>query len=105
MTRFKLCFYVPETHVEQVKQAVFMAGAGRIGDYDSCAWQVLGQGQFRPLEGSDPFLGQQGKVETVSEYRVEMICTQDCLKASLAALHDAHPYEEPAYDVWRLEDV
>lgn len=103
MTRFKLCFYVPETHVEEVKMAVFAAGAGRIGDYDCCAWQVLGQGQFRPLAGSNPFLGRQGEIETVTEYRVEMICTADALEAALQALRDAHPYEEPAYDVWRLE--
>ena len=60
---FKLCFFVPESHVEQVKNAVFAAGAGRIGDYEHCAWQVLGQGQFRPLAGSNPFIGQQGALE------------------------------------------
>ena len=52
---YSLCFYVPESHVEEVKQALFDAGAGRIGDYGSCAWQVLGTGQFQPMEGSEPF--------------------------------------------------
>ncbi|MEH6542063.1 MAG: hypothetical protein V7748_18580, partial [Halopseudomonas sp.] len=52
---YKLCFFVPASHVEQVKQAVFAAGAGRLGNYDSCSWQVLGQGQFRPLSGSEPY--------------------------------------------------
>jgi hypothetical protein len=102
---YKLVFYVPESHVESVKAAVFATGAGRIGDYDSCAWQVLGQGQFRPLEGSQPFLGQQGQVEHVHEYRVELACADELIEAALAALRLAHPYEEPAYDVWRLEQL
>lgn len=102
---YKLVFFVPETHVETVKTAIFATGAGRIGDYDSCSWQTLGQGQFRPLEGSQPFLGQKGQVERVSEYRVELVCADQLIERALAALRDAHPYEEPAYDVWRLADL
>ncbi len=101
---FKLCVYVPESHLETVKQALFNAGAGRIGDYDSCCWQTLGEGQFRPLEGSDPYLGMQGEVETVAEYKVEMVCAEGCLEDVVTALRSAHPYEEPAFDVWRLDD-
>lgn len=100
---FKLCFFVPESHVEQVKSAVFAAGAGRIGDYEHCAWQVLGQGQFRPLAGSNPFIGQQGALETVLEYRVELVCDEAYIEAAVAALRQAHPYEEPAFDVTRIE--
>lgn len=99
---YKLCFYVPGEHLEPVKQAVFDAGAGRIGDYDCCCWQVEGTGQFRPLEGSDPFIGAQGEVEQVSEYRVEMVCAEQHLAAVVAALKEAHPYEEPAWDVIAL---
>ena len=99
---FKLCFYVPESHLEEVKVAVFAAGAGRIGDYDSCCWQVPGQGQFRPLVGSKPFLGQEGTVEKVAEYRVEMVCEGQSIRAVVAALLEAHPYEEPAWDVVAL---
>lgn len=99
---FKICVYVPETHLDQVKQALFAAGAGRVGNYDCCAWQTLGQGQFRPLAGAQPFIGQQGVVETVAEYRVELVCDDAHIEASLAALRAAHPYEEPAYDVIRL---
>ncbi|WP_341708880.1 YqfO family protein [Halopseudomonas sp.] len=102
---FKLCFFVPVSHVEQVKQAVFAAGAGRLGDYDCCSWQVLGTGQFRPLDGSQPFIGQAGVVEQVEEYRVEMLCAADCIEAAVTALRQAHPYEEPAFDVWRLESA
>jgi len=101
---YKLVFFVPETHVEAVKSAVFEAGAGRLGDYDSCAWQTLGQGQFRPLDGSNPFMGQHGEVETVREYRVEMVCQDALIRPALAALKAAHPFEEPAYDVWALAE-
>jgi len=100
---YKLCVYIPQTHVEQVKQALFAAGAGRIGDYDSCCWQVKGQGQFRPLDGSQPFIGQAGTAETVDEYRVEMVCADELVDGALAALRAAHPYEEPAFDLWRLD--
>ena len=101
---YKLCFYVPETHVEVVKEAIFATGAGRIGDYDSCCWQTLGQGQFRPLAGSNPFLGKIGWVEQVSEYKVEMVCEDHIIEAAIAALVETHPYEEPAYDVTILEE-
>ena len=99
----KLEFYVPESHLEQVKQAMFDAGAGRVGDYDSCAWQTLGQGQYRPLAGSDPFHGEQGKVEAVAEYKVEMVCAGNLQTAVIAAMKTAHPYEEVAYSVIRIE--
>lgn len=100
---YKLTFYVPESHLEAVKAALFEAGAGRLGDYDRCAWQVKGQGQFRPLPGSDPYLGRQGEVEVVEEFRVEMICADEHLRAAVAALRASHPYETPAFDLVRLE--
>lgn len=100
---YKIAFFVPQTHVEQVKAAMFAAGGGRIGNYDCCAWQTLGEGQFRPLEGSDPFLGQQGAIERVPEYKVEMVCEDALVAEVVKAMRQAHPYEEPAFDVWRLE--
>ncbi len=99
---YKLGFYVPESHLEVVKDAVFAAGAGRIGDYDHCCWQVRGEGQFRPLEGSEPFIGQSGKVEHVEEYRVELVCPDHCVRAVVEAMVQAHPYEEPAWDLVKL---
>ena len=99
---YKLCFYVPDSHREAVKAAVFAAGAGRIGDYDSCCWEVEGSGQFRPLAGSQPFLGEPGRVERVAEYRVEMVCESHCVQAVISALKQAHPYEEPAWDLVAL---
>ncbi len=102
---YKLCFYVPESHLEPVKQAVFSAGGGQIGDYDSCCWQVLGQGQFRPRQGANPFIGEMGELERVAEYRVELVCRDELIREVVAALRAAHPYEEPAFDVWQLADI
>lgn len=99
---YKLVFFVPESHVEEVKAAVFDAGAGRYEHYDRCSWQILGDGQYRPLAGSDPFLGRAGELEQVRECRVEMLCNESRLKAALRALVDAHPYEEPAYEAYRV---
>jgi hypothetical protein len=102
---YKLVFFVPESHLEQVKTAVFSAGAGRIGNYDQCCWQVPGVGQFRPLAGATPYIGSNDQCETLSEYRVEMVCADEFIHVAVAALRATHPYEEPAFDVWRLVDV
>ncbi len=100
---YKICVYVPEKSVEKVKQALFDAGAGRIGNYDSCCWQTEGTGQFRPLQGSNPSIGSQDKIERVTEIKIELVCTEELIKQVLVKMKQAHPYEEPAYDVWRLE--
>lgn len=101
---YKLAFFVPPSHVDVVKAAVFAAGGGRIGDYDHCAWQTLGQGQFRPLDGSQPYLGQAGQVEQVDEWKVELVVADDLVAQVVAALKASHPYETPAYEVWRLAE-
>lgn len=100
---YQLSFYVPESHLDVVKAAVFAAGGGRIGNYEHCAWQVQGQGQFRPLAGANPHLGAVGALETVDEYRVELVVRDELVAAVVTALKAAHPYEEPAYAVIRLE--
>ena len=99
---FKLCFYVPEAQLELVKNALFAANAGKIGYYDCCAWQCKGEGQFRPLAGSNPAIGQTDTVETVVEYKVEMVIADADIDNVIAALLAAHPYEEPAYQYWRV---
>lgn len=101
---YKFCFFVPETHLDQVKTAVFAAGAGKICNYDSCAWQVKGIGQFRPLTGNNAFIGQTDLLEEVSEYRVEMVCPKTKMPEIVRALKDSHPYEAPAYDVTEVLD-
>lgn len=102
---YKLVFFVPVTYLESVKQAVFAAGAGQQGDYQSCCWQTLGYGQFRPVGDAQPYLGEKGNLETVPEYRVETLCEPGAIKDVVHALKRAHPYEEPAFDVTALVDV
>ena len=97
--RYKVVVFVPLSHLETVKEALFAAGAGQQGDYGACAWTVTGQGQFCPLEGAEPYLGHVGTVEHVQEARLEVLVDHDALNAVLSALHQSHPYEEPAYDV------
>ncbi|WP_286236708.1 Nif3-like dinuclear metal center hexameric protein [Neptuniibacter halophilus] len=102
---YKLSFFVPDENLEAVKAAVFASGAGKIGLYDHCCWQVKGLGQFRPLPGSDPHIGAQGQVEQVEEWKVELVCDDQLIRQAVAAMKQAHPYEEPAYEVWKLEDI
>ncbi|HET8707679.1 MAG TPA: YqfO family protein [Pseudomonadales bacterium] len=100
---YKLAFFVPDSHVEAVKAAVFAAGGGRIGHYDCCSWQVKGVGQFRALTGANPFIGQQGQIEQVEEWKVELVVADHLIQAVINAMRASHPYEEPAFDVWKLE--
>lgn len=102
---YKICVYVPENTVETVKNALFDAGAGRIGNYDSCCWQSSGSGQFRPLQNSNPAIGEHGQVEQVDEIKLELVCEDNLVREAISAMKKAHPYEEPAYDVWRLENI
>lgn len=101
---YKLCVFVPESHLDAVKDALFIAGAGKIGDYDCCCWQVKGQGQFRPLQGSSPYFGKQDKLEVVSEYKLELVCDDSQMREAVMAMKQTHPYDEPAYDVVKLEN-
>ena len=84
---------------------MFAAGGGRIGGYDSCCWQTPGQGQFRPLSGSQPFIGQSGQLERFREWKVELVVADALIQPAVNALKGAHPYETPAYEVWRLADL
>lgn len=95
----KLVWYVPHSHLDATKAAVFAAGAGQLGDYQHCCWQILGMGQFQPLPTAQPFLGQAGQLETVAEWRVEVILAPHVRSAVIAALREAHPYETPAFDL------
>ena len=100
---YQLVFYVPETHLEELKAKLFAVGAGKIGAYDCCSWQVKGEGQFRPQSGSKPFVGKEGKTEKVVEYKVEMVCDAQEVQPVVAALKQTHPYEEPAYALIKIE--
>ena len=94
-----LVFYVPVADTDAVLSAVFVAGGGQIGNYDQCAFVVEGRGQFRPLMGAHPTLGEVGKLEHVAENRVELTFPRPMREAVIAALREAHPYEEPAFHV------
>lgn len=102
---YTLNFYVPESHLEPVKNALFAKGAGRLGDYDCCAWQVKGQGQFRPLPGSHPTLGDVNQLEQIEEYKVEMVCEEALIKEVIAELKRVHPYETVAYSIFKICEV
>ena len=99
---YKIVTFVPVEHVEAVKGALFAAGAGRYENYDSASWETAGTGQFRPLAGSNPYIGSQGAIEQVAELRIEMLCRDELVRAALSALIGAHPYEEPAYEVYQI---
>lgn len=100
---YKIGVYIPRDSAETVKEAMFAAGAGRIGNYRRCAWQSLGEGQFEAMPGSDPHVGELGQLHREAELRVEMVCEDAVIREVIAALRAAHPYETPAFDVLRLE--
>lgn len=102
---YKICFYVPHSHVEIVKNKMFESGAGHIGNYRCCSFQTLGQGQFMPLKGSHAFIGTLDQIEIIDEYKVEMVCAVEQLHHAIAALKSSHPYEEPAYQIIKLEEI
>lgn len=104
LNTYLLYFHVPQTHVDQVKNAIFSAGAGSVdSSYIHCSWQTLGEGQFMPISGSNAFIGEINQLEKVPEYKVETVCAEDKIKEVIAALKAAHPYECPSYGVLRME--
>lgn len=102
---YKLVVFVDQDNSQKVKTAMFAAGGGQIGNYDCCCFEVIGTGQFRALEGSQPYIGRQGEIEKVVEVRIEMVCANKKIKEVVAAMIAAHPYETPAYDIMKLEEV
>ena len=98
----KIAVFVPVSHADKVSGALAEAGAGRIGNYDSCSFSVKGVGRFRGLDGSKPFIGKVGEIEKVEEERIETICPTEKLDEVLAAVKEVHPYEEPAIDIYPL---
>lgn len=101
----KLIYYVPESHLEPTKRAIFDAGAGGIGNYEHCAWQVLGTGQFKPIQGANPFIGEVNTLEQIPEWRVETIVPEAKASAVAKALKASHPYEEPAFEFIQIIDI
>jgi hypothetical protein len=98
----KLVVFVPAEALDVVRDAVFAAGAGRIGAYERCSWYAEGVGTFRALPGANPTVGQVGEEEQVRELRLETVFPAEAHDAVVAALRASHPYEEPAFDVYAL---
>ncbi|WP_074601155.1 Nif3-like dinuclear metal center hexameric protein [Sediminibacillus halophilus] len=100
----KLAVYVPDDYTEKVRVAIGNQGAGHIGDYSHCSFRVKGEGTFKPLDGTQPFIGSKGELARVEEDRLETIIPKSKLSRVLAAIETAHPYEEPAYDLYPLKN-
>ena len=105
MRRYKLVWFVPDEALEATREAVFRAGAGRIGDYERCSWYTPGTGTFLPGEGTDPAIGEVGQEEQVAELRVETVVAADRARAIVDALLEAHPYEEVAFELYPLVEL
>jgi hypothetical protein len=101
----KLVWFVPEDALDETRDAVFSAGAGRIGKYERCSWYTIGTGTFVPRDGADPAIGEVGTEERVRELRVETIVPVERASAIVGALVAAHPYEEVAYELYPIVDV
>ncbi|MCX7746218.1 MAG: Nif3-like dinuclear metal center hexameric protein [Clostridia bacterium] len=100
---YKIAVFVPLDHADKVRAAMCDAGAGWIGNYSDCTFMTKGTGTFKPLEGTNPYVGAEGSLEKVEEIKIETLSTKDKLQGVLNAMHEAHPYEEVAYDVYSLE--
>ncbi|EAS35672.1 uncharacterized protein CIMG_01026 [Coccidioides immitis RS] len=106
--KYKLVFFVPLSHVEVCKEAVFAAGAGSYpkGKYSKACFQSVGTGQFLPGDGANPNIGKVGDIEKVEEMRVEVVCLgRETMLKAVDELRNAHPYEEPGYEVYKSENV
>ena len=100
---YKLVVFSPVTHADEIRQALEKAGAGAIGDYVGCSFSSSGIGRFTPVEGAEPFIGEVGKGEKVEEERIEVVLPGPIRSKVLKAMLEAHPYEEPAFDLVALD--
>jgi hypothetical protein len=103
--KIKIVVYVPESHTAALRDAMGDAGAGIIGKYSHCMFTIKGVSQFKPLSGSNPVEGTIGEISEVVEDRIETVCMKDSLEDVLAAINKVHPYEEPAVDVYPIEEI
>ena len=100
----KLVVFVPREALDSVREALFEAGAGRIGDYERCSWYTEGTGTFLAGTGSSPSVGSPGREQRVAELRLETVYPAEREAEVVAALRAAHPYEEPAFDLYALAE-
>lgn len=100
---FKFAFYAPIGFAEKVRKSIFETGAGKIGNYSETSFNIEGKGTFKPLEGSQPFIGKRGVRESVDEVKIETVVPERFLSAAISAMKRVHPYEEPAYDIYEIK--
>jgi len=98
----KIVVYVPEKFSDKIRKVLAQNGAGHIGNYDYCSFSIKGIGRFRPLEGTKPTIGEKNRIEEVEEERIETIVPEDKIKKLVKEIIKAHPYEEPAIDIYHL---
>ncbi|MEK9156818.1 MAG: hypothetical protein AAB448_01625 [Patescibacteria group bacterium] len=102
--RYKLIVHSPLTHSKIIRDALGEIGAGKVGNYDFCSFSYSGIGRFRGNEKSKPAIGVPGRIEEVEEESIEVVIVEDVLRLAIQKLKEVHPYEEPAYEVYKLED-
>jgi hypothetical protein len=105
MNTYKLIVFVPLTHSDIVREAIGNAGGGKLGNYSHCSFSSRGQGRFLPLPGALPHIGSVGAPEIVEEERIEVTVSEDVLTDVISAMKRVHPYDEVAYDVYKLEKI
>ncbi len=99
---YQISVYIPESSLEIVKNTMFKAGAGVLGNYEMCSWQTKGKGQFKPVSLAKPTIGKLNNLTTVTEYKLELLCSKSSLKNTIIAMKKSHPYEEVAYTVLEI---
>lgn len=104
-TKYKLIIHSPLTHSDIIRHALGEVGAGKIGNYDFCSFSYRGTGRFRGNENSNPTIGSKGMLEQVEEEVIEVVMEEDILRKAIEKLKEVHPYEEPAYEVIKLENI
>lgn len=104
MNKYKLIVNVPLTHADAVREALSKAGAGCFGTYDNCSFSIRGTGRFMPGAQANPYIGKAHQLEIVEEEQIQVDVLYEDMKAVLAALKSAHPYEEPGYEIYQMAD-
>lgn len=105
MSSYKVVVTVPENEADKLREAIGIAGGGKVGNYTHCSFSVKGTGRFMPIDDAKPAIGQVGQLEEVAEERIEITCDGESVNTVVAAIHGAHSYEEPAIDVYELTEL
>ena len=105
MSQYKIVVFVPLSHTDKIREAIGVAGGGKLGKYSFCSFSTRGVGRFLPEEGANPTIGEVGKLEKVEEEKIEITCNEEVLQNVVDAIKKAHPYEEIAMDIWQLKTL